>query len=872
MRPFGVFFSIVLFFIYLPLFLESLAVAEDQPPQDYAAAIDELLPALAAADLAQRTAAQRSFEDLCLMAAQPGQDQQRARLCRAIKGRLGNDTPDRARMWFLRQLERIGGVEVVPALQALLDDRDERIRDGARRALQENPSDDAAAALRSAVDSAADSAWREALLNALAARRVSPLQRVAVDARRFAKSAPAALDAIMLAVEADQHALKQLQTRLTAAWPRVPPALQEAVVDAWLRCADAWRQRDRSDRAGAIYRTLYDLDTNAAWRLAALRGRVQTEQIGALQTLLTIVTDTDETGRMRRAAAALLVEIPGPLATLAIEQQLMGVTPEAQTLLLAALADRADAAGLPAVLQLAEDENDAVRLAALRGLGALGDHRVALRLARKAAQTRGVEAETARDSLARLRGEQVDATLRAAVESAEPPLRCELIRVLAARYDRAATGLMLEQALDRNADIQMAAFAALETLAEPKHLQSLIGLVLRVDEEDARNAAVDAVVATGRRADHADPAAAVLDLWPRKIARAQPALAQVLGQLGGDKALAHLRELVRSGDRDTVDAAVRALAGWETLAALEDLHDLAAGAERKSHRVLALRGYIRLLGLPSEREPAESLRLYSEARDLAERVEEKRLVLAGIGAVRHPDALALAQRLLDEPELRGEAEVAVIAAARSVSPLQRQRAEAAIREVMETTARDATRTAGEKALAYVRSLDGYLTAWRIAGPYFKAGETWEHAFDTAFAPETDADVAWQPLPVRNEREPWIFELSYLGGGDRAVYVRTSIWSPRAQPLRLDVGSDDGVVAWVNGEMVHRYRGTRGLNPFEDRVPLNLREGWNTIMLKVVQVGGGWAFAARLQTPDGAPPRGLKYALTPAGRSPDSDDH
>ena len=40
--------------------------------------------------------------------------------------------------------------------------------------------------------------------------------------------------------------------------------------------------------------------------------------------------------------------------------------------------------------------------------------------------------------------------------------------------------------------------------------------------------------------------------------------------------------------------------------------------------------------------------------------------------------------------------------------------------------------------------------------------------------------------------------------------------------------------------------------------MTLRAGWNTLMLKISQGGGGWGFACGVKTPDGGNIAGLRF--------------
>jgi len=74
----------------------------------------------------------------------------------------------------------------------------------------------------------------------------------------------------------------------------------------------------------------------------------------------------------------------------------------------------------------------------------------------------------------------------------------------------------------------------------------------------------------------------------------------------------------------------------------------------------------------------------------------------------------------------------------------------------------------------------------------------------------------------------------------------------AGPAVLGIGSDDGVVVWLNGERVHQNNAARPVTVDEDKVTVTLREGTNRIVLKVLQGGGQWGYTVRVMTSDGTP--------------------
>ncbi len=81
--------------------------------------------------------------------------------------------------------------------------------------------------------------------------------------------------------------------------------------------------------------------------------------------------------------------------------------------------------------------------------------------------------------------------------------------------------------------------------------------------------------------------------------------------------------------------------------------------------------------------------------------------------------------------------------------------------------------------------------------------------------------------------------------DRVVaYAYAEIDSPSQQPCILALGSNDGVRAWLNGEPVLDCPGPRGLQLDHNVVPVALRQGRNSLLLKIEERGNRWAFACR----------------------------
>jgi len=610
-----------------------------------------LLADVASDDIQKRANAQKAIEVMAFNASRPGAETERVACAHALAAKLGPQTPAAARVWLLRQLQWMGRAEVVPAVAGLLADKDPLIVESARRALQHNPSPEAAAALRAAMAKGGAPEWRVALINTLGARQ---------DAAGVAAIATALADKDETVAAAAAAALGKIggaeaAKALGAAKATVPAKLRSGLIDAYLLCADQLLKDGKKDEAAAIYQEMYAPTESNTIRIAALRGLVLAKGEQAMPLLTAALTGKDE--RLQAIAVSLAQEMPGPGATKALIGLMPQVPPTAQAALLNELGRRGDAAALPAVLDAAKNKEPVVRAAAFRALGTLGGAAEVGLLAQAAATADPAEADAARASLAALRGPTVNQAILAALPQGDPKVRAELIRCLAARKAAEAAPALLKATADADASVRVESLKALDALADDKCLPALIGLLAKAAKGEEYDSAEKAILSICSRSANKDACfQAVMGALARAPMPARGTLLKALCRIGGTKALGPIRAAVADADPLVKEAGVRALADWPDGAAAPDLLAIAQTDPKQTNAVLALRGYIRLAGL-TDRPAAEKIKMCQDALAAAKRPDEKKQVLGVLGDVNLPQALQMVGPMLEEPALKGEAAV-----------------------------------------------------------------------------------------------------------------------------------------------------------------------------------------------------------------------
>jgi HEAT repeat protein len=611
---------------------------------------------------------------------------------------------------------------------------------------------------------------------------------------------------------------------------------------------------------------MYRADEPLSIRVAALRGIIAATPKTGLKTVLDILKSDDQ--QMQAMVIGLLREIPGTKVTKAVVAEMPNLTVTGKVQLLSALAGRGDRSALPAVIDAAKSHEADVRAAALTALGALGDASTVDLLAKTAATATAAEREAARGSLYQLSAPDVDQKILAGIPQADSKVKVELIRSIGERNAVIGVETLLKTAGDPEAKVRLESLKVLRAIAQRKHLSALIRLLLNLRSDSERKEAERCVAAVARRiVDENRRAEVVLAALPLvKDVQGRCSLLSVLGKIGDDNALPVLRAALKDEDVNVRDAAIRALADWPDPRLIDDLRQVARTSENKLHQVLALRGFVRLIGLDTARPAKQTIKMYQEAMELAPNVDEKKMVLSGLANVKMFAALQMAAAYLEDSALQREAEAAVVRIADGTYDSHPQKTKVILQNVIRISKDDSVRQRANRLIGRIKQFEDYLTVWQVSGAYTKEGAGPHKLFDIAFPPETNPEsVKWQIMPTATDKgKPYLLELhKAIGGGDRVAYLRTNVWSPKSQKLRLELGSNDGIKVWLNGRVVHANNTARTITPGEDIAEVTLRYGWNRLMMKITQSGGTWSACARLSTLDGGSPKGLKVATDPA---------
>jgi HEAT repeat protein len=788
--------------------------------------------------------------------------------CAALK----SDKPPSVKSFLIEQIRVIGGRKAAPTLRAFLED--DELCAPAIRALA-LPELDAAARIETG------SLLIDALTNATGRNRIAIINAL----RDFPflltpEGAPSPIPALLKDANSDDAELRiaalsalaasgELGLTDTLLGAAATGSTHERVrVTAYIfEYAERLAKKGHKQRAARIYEEMLRKHTDPSEihvRCAALDGFARLRGADAVRDVVAALTA--ENPEFRAAATGVAVTLAGDGITAAYVSELKAASAEVKVGILGVLGARGDAVALPAALGALEDESQDVRIAAVSAAAKLGGANAIGPLVAFLATAQDGEREAATRALVAMPGDAVSARLAAALKPAPPAVRVTLLDVLARRRAHAQLVTIFVSTIDDNEDVRIAAVNAIGALADAEAApRLLLGMLKRAASEDERNAIEQALAATcARSASPAMRAVPIIKAIDREKVRDYCSLLRVLGQLGGQQALATLSAGVRDERAEVKEAALRGLGDLPEPkpAYAADVLELAAGVTEVKQHVLGMRAFAQLLARVGGVSAGEKLELYRAGMDVARRVEEQKLLLSGIGDVKDAAAFDVLAKYLSDEALRSEAGSAMIGVARGILPVGWSDARAALEQVLEKVDDQRVHRHAEDVMKEVERYADFVTAWQVAGPYTTEGKNGPELFDIAYDPEQpDAtDVQWKDQPIRENDRYWFIDLDWsLGGDNCAGYLRTYVWSPQAQEALLELGSDDALKVWVNEALVHGSNVPRGCAPGQDQVTVKFSEGWNTVLLKVVDFGGGWAACLRVRAPGGERLDGLKYA-------------
>jgi HEAT repeat protein len=576
-----------------------------------------------------------------------------------------------------RELKTIGTEKSIPALAALLTDKD--LSHPARFALESMPYPAAGAALRKAVGKTSGRV-RAGIIDSLGERR---------DAAAVAVIAPALADTDKQVVAAAAWGLGKIGTveaaaALLAAFDATGDERRATIGQGLVLCE---RNLARAGKTALSFQflklSLSEEPKNV--RSGALAGIIRAAGPKKVETIRHLLAGDDPL--IRAACAAALPDLTtDDLAKVAIDLQKLPVA--FQVSILSAVRIRGDRKLLDVALDGLTSPYDEVRLAAVRALGSVGDSSALPKLLGLAAKG-GPAADAARQSIAALPGQDVDPTVVSVLRAEkDAKLRAEYVGVVAARRFAGAAAVLLEEAkYPDDAAVRGRAMAELTPLAAPKDLTGLIEGVLAAEPGKEREEAERTIVRVMQQVREPAKRAELVIAAINSSSGDHLALLPLIGRFGGKVVAGMVESGLAGSDPHVKQFALRALCNWPDATVADELFHRTETCADPADRTMLLMAYTRVVSMPKQGTDAMRLERLKRAMALALHDEERAYVLKRAGAVRSLDSLRFVLPYVDRPAVAESAckAVADLAHHRELRDPHKAEFQAALEKVQRTS-------------------------------------------------------------------------------------------------------------------------------------------------------------------------------------------
>ncbi len=629
------------------------------------AAVQEVCGRVLAPGAGDDAKARFAVNGLAFYVTRPGAESERILFVRALLASLAGSRDKNVAAFLLSQVQAAGKKESIKPLAGYLVD--ETLAGPAAAALRTIGGPEAARALLKSLDAAPLTA-RSGIIKALGELRSrEAVKRIL----RFAENGDEGLHRTAL------FALANIGD------PAAGPVLAKS------RVAASFRERSEAPSLYLLYARRLAESGKTSEALSAARAvldsHVRPEESPIASEALALIVSVLKEGALpdllramdslnrdyRGAALASASSSPASGATAQWVEKAAQCGPDVRAEITEMLGRRGDVSALPFVREGLLSRDKVVRLAAIPAAALLGGEAILPDLLRLAGPADEEEAATLKTILLGYRAGLVVPECVRILDSTPLPGKAVLIEVLGEKGAREEIERVFTLAQDPRPAVRSAAVGALALLAGEKDLPRLVSMLeTAVDSDDILRLQEAVAAAVRRNTDPAKRADPLLELLKNAPPARKIAILRVLPKVGGTRPLQAAVEEYGSADAQVRSVAVYALSQWPDYQAADELLRIVKTTRTKKHLLLAIEGYVRLIGRANMSDP-KKLELLQALLALPMDDADRKAALPAVAAIREPESLRLLAGYLANPALRETAAAGLLELASEQAPDER---------------------------------------------------------------------------------------------------------------------------------------------------------------------------------------------------------
>ena len=388
-------------------------------------------------------------------------------------------------------------------------------------------------------------------------------------------------------------------------------------------------------------------------RISALTALVEVQ---GEKSITEIMSFLDEDKKLRIAALELTNTLPGQAVLTQLMTELEKSRPEVKCEIIEILEHRGDYSAFLSIISALQDQEKNVRLSAVSAAAKLGGIEAVPHLLKLLMKSYDIHEHSAvKENLLLLDSPEMTEIVAEGIPLMPAMAQITCMEILAQRKAQEYRNVIWKQVNNDSLNVRLAALNALKDLAHPtEYERALAHLIDCANPQEKKAAQILASRLADEIAENQRQIDPIRAHYMTAAIEDKQYLLNILKHMGGKQALQIVVNEAAASDSQIKDWAIRSLTDWPDEAAIKPLMTLAGGDAELTYKILAIRGVLRIL---RERELGmdRELAVYSELMALAERSDEKKLILAGMASIKSPDALKCVAQYISDKELSLEA-------------------------------------------------------------------------------------------------------------------------------------------------------------------------------------------------------------------------
>jgi HEAT repeat protein len=582
------------------------------------------------------------------------------------------------KQFICTQLSLAGSEKSVKPLLNLL--KDPETSDMARFAIDRIPGKAADDALIDAVKNNSDDNIKIGAVSSLGNRRAASGVDVIAEQLKSDNKKLAAAAASALGMIGNEEAAMIIYSNLQNSDEEVRILL----ADSYLKCADNILAMNNRSVAEKIYRQILESEKDISIKQAALDGVLKTTA-NPVEPIVNTLKGDDK--YLIEIAAANIRRLDKDEEIVAVAELLWTVDSDVKIKILGAFEDMKNPVTHKYVVDAVNSEDDMVCSAALKVLKNIGTKDDVKLFAEIAVNRLGMSRETARTNLDQFNADGTDEVIIELMNTGDRTMKVEMLRAVAERKLIFAYDEVLAAAKGDDRKLKSEAYKTLGTVAQPGNMDDLLTLLDNAQSDGERKRIEAAIVSVIGKFDSKDDGAqqVIEHLSKTESIEVSYSILRILSSTGAPEAYKILNAALNGEDETAQKIVIESYSNWPGDEPINDLMNLAKTSSNDTYRILALRSYLTLVGRSESLSDDKKLEIYNVSLELADAVNEKRLIISGIGQIRSLGALELATKLIGDQDIKREATFAALEISEEIAMDYPDEVEKSLKVLLEKT-------------------------------------------------------------------------------------------------------------------------------------------------------------------------------------------